>query len=62
MEAMQDDSTDIGTHGGASVPTEDPCCMPVVHHTITSMPTRLISLRYGLTLATLATWHLRSDA
>ena len=35
MEVMQDYSTDIGTHGGASVPTKDPRHMPVVHHTTT---------------------------
>ena len=59
MIALQDDSTDIGTHGGASVPAKDPRHMPVVnpthHHTITSMPTRLISVDYGPTLATIAT-------
>ena len=55
MEAMQDDSTDIGTYGGASAPTKDPRHMPVVYHTIAPMPTRHISVGYGSSLATMAT-------
>jgi hypothetical protein len=52
MEAMQDDSTDIGTHGGASVPAKDSRRMSAVHHSVVPMPTRPISLDRVPTFAT----------